>query len=91
MMVCFERAVKDAGIRDFHFHDLRHTFATRLRAAGVHEMDIMTLLGHTTLKVTQGYALSVPNVLRKAVSSLERARLLTFTPTSRQVAREAEG
>jgi integrase len=81
MMVCFERAVKDAGIRDFHFHDLRHTFATRLRAAGVHEMDIMTLLGHTTLKVTQGYAHSVPNVLRTAVSSLAREPLLTFTPS----------
>lgn len=91
MMVCFERAVKDAGIRDFHFHDLRHTFVTRLRADGVHEMDIMTLPGHTTLKVTQGYAHSVPNVLRTAVSSLERGRLLTFTPTSRQVVREAEG
>ncbi|MDT5271363.1 MAG: hypothetical protein QOH49_3549 [Acidobacteriota bacterium] len=37
MTVCFEQAVEAAGIGDFHFHDLRHTFATRLRAANVHE------------------------------------------------------
>jgi integrase len=42
-MVCFERAVKESGIGDFHFHDLRHTFATRLRAANVHEYDIADL------------------------------------------------
>ena len=34
------------------FNDLRHTFATRLRAKRVHEMNIMTLLGHTTLQMS---------------------------------------
>jgi integrase len=48
LMVCFEQAVKEAGIGNFHFHDLRHTFATRLRSANVHEYDIADLLGHTT-------------------------------------------
>jgi integrase len=49
------------GIGDFHFHDLRHTFATRLRAANVHKYDIADLLGHSTTpgdtrntKVTRG-------------------------------------
>ena len=40
LMVCFEQAVKNSAIGDFHFHDLRHTFATRLRAANIHEYDI---------------------------------------------------
>ncbi len=31
------------------FDDLRHTFATRLRAKGVHEIDIMTLVGSNDL------------------------------------------
>ena len=40
LMVCFEQEVRASGISDFHFHDLRHTFATRLLAANVHEYDI---------------------------------------------------
>jgi Phage integrase family len=36
-----EMEAKKAGIADFHWHDLRHTFATRLREAGV---DIYTLM-----------------------------------------------
>jgi integrase len=78
-MVCFERAVKEAEISDFHFHDLRHTFATRLRAANVHEYDIADLLGYSTTpgemrnsKVTQGYPHSVLKRLRDAVDSLEK-------------------
>jgi hypothetical protein len=71
LMVCFERAVRETGIGDFHFHDLRHTFATRLRAANMHEYDIADLLGHSTTpgethntKVTRGYAHGVPQRLR---------------------------
>jgi integrase len=47
MMLCFEQAVEESGVGNFHFHDLRHTFATRLRAANVHEHDIADLLGHS--------------------------------------------
>ena len=98
MMVCFERAVRESGIGDFHFHDLRHTFATRLRAANVHEYDIADLLGHSTTtgetrntKVTRGYAHGVPQRLRDAVNSLEDGKraILEGAPTSRQVARTA--
>jgi integrase len=97
LMVCFERAVEKAGIGDFHFHDLRHTFATRLRAANVHEYDIADLLGHSTppgetrnTKVTRGYAHGVPQRLRDAVNSLEEGkRLISGTPTLRQVAKRA--
>lgn len=97
LMVCFEQAVEESGIDDFHFHDLRHTFATRLRAANVHEYDIADLLGHSTTpgetrntKVTRGYAHGVPQRLRDAVDSLEEGkRLISGTPTLRQVARGA--
>lgn len=97
LMVCFERAVEAAELGDFHFHDLRHTFATRLRAANVHEYDIADLLGHSTTpgetrntKVTRGYAHGVPQRLRDAVNSLEEGkRLISATPTLRQVAKGA--
>jgi integrase len=97
LMVCFEQAVKESGIGDFHFHDLRHTFATRLRAANVHEYDIADLLGHSTTpgetrntKVTRGYAHGVPQRLREVVDSLEEGkRLISGTPTLRQVAKRA--
>ena len=94
LMVCFERAVKEAEINDFHFHDLRHTFATRLRAANVHEYDIADLLDHSTTpgetrnsKVTRGYAHGVPKRLRDAVNSLETGKMaiLAGTPSLRHV------
>ena len=88
-MVVFEKAVDEAGLDDFTFHDLRRTFATRLRAAGVHEYDIADLLGHSTTpgdtrasSVTRGYARSVPQRLRDAVEQLERGRLLAIGPPS---------
>lgn len=52
------------------WHDLRHTFATRLRGEGVHELDIMQLLGHSSLGVTTGYAHGTPTVIQNAVNKL---------------------
>lgn len=49
-------ALKIAGIEDFHFHDLRHTFATDLLALGAGEFLIQTALGHKNLKTTKIYA-----------------------------------
>jgi integrase len=77
----WDGACKQAGISGFRFHDLRHTFATRLRAKGVHEMDIMTLLGHTTLQMTSRYTHAMPQNLRTAVDSLNK-RALPFRPRS---------
>jgi integrase len=81
LMACFQAAVKAAGISDFHFHDLRHTFATRLRAANVHPYDIADLLGHAVpegetrgTRVTRGYAHAVPQRLRDAVNNLETGK-----------------
>jgi integrase len=96
-MVVFEKAVDEAGLDDFTFHDLRRTFATRLRAAGVHEYDIADLLGHSTTpgdtrasSVTRGYARAVPQRLRDAVELLEIGkRLASCPPTAHQVASRA--
>ncbi len=41
----FAVARKDAGMEDLTFHDLRHTFASRLREAGVDAITRRDLLG----------------------------------------------
>lgn len=52
----FERALKRAGIEDFRFHDLRHTFASYLVMAGVDIRTVQVLMGHKTIQMTMRYS-----------------------------------
>ncbi|MGH9760452.1 MAG: tyrosine-type recombinase/integrase, partial [Blastocatellia bacterium] len=52
----FDNAMIDAGIHNFRWHDLRHTFASRLRMKGAPLEDIADLLGHKSLTMTRRYA-----------------------------------
>ena len=52
----FEKAVKRAGIEDFTFHDLRHTFASHLVMNGVDIRTVQQLLGHKDIKMTMRYS-----------------------------------
>jgi integrase len=51
----FNKALEKAGIENFHFHDLRHTFNTNMRKAGVDQTVIMKLTGHKTLSMFNRY------------------------------------
>lgn len=51
----FETAVKNAGLTDFHFHDLRHTAATYLARSGVSTQVIQRFLGHMDSRITERY------------------------------------
>jgi integrase len=44
----WQQARREAGLRSVRVHDLRHTFACRLRAAGVSAEDRAALFGHAT-------------------------------------------
>ncbi|MBM4053748.1 MAG: site-specific integrase [Planctomycetes bacterium] len=67
----FNIALKRAGIENFHFHDLRHTFATRLVQRGIHLYKISKLLGHHSIEMTQRYAHHCPDSLKEGVQILE--------------------
>jgi integrase len=66
------RALRIAGIREFRFHDLRHTFASRLVQGGVPIKAVQELLGHADIKMTMRYAHLAPHNLRDAVSVLSK-------------------
>lgn len=69
----FSTACRKAGIRDFHFHDLRHTFASHLVMAGVDLTTVRDLLGHKDIKMTLRYAHLAPSHKVKAVEVLEKS------------------
>ncbi len=67
----FCEARNRAGIPDFRFHDMRHTFATRLVQRGVDLYKVQRLLGHKTSVMTQRYAHHSPESLREGVNVLD--------------------
>lgn len=67
----FYKTLKKAGLENFRFHDLRHTFATRLVQNGVDLYKVKELLGHKTLTMTMRYAHHYPESLRSSVEVLD--------------------
>ncbi len=67
----FYTACKRVGIKDFHFHDLRHTFASQLVMAGVDITTVSRLLGHKSLSMTLRYSHLAPSHMVKAVDVLD--------------------
>ena len=67
----FGAACKGAGLTDFHFHDLRHSFASMLMMGGVPLATVSNLLGHASPTMTLRYAHLSPKHLTSAVRVLE--------------------
>jgi integrase len=69
---CLRQACKKAGIDNLRFHDLRHTFNTNMRKAGVAPSVIMKMAGHKTLSMFNRYNTVDFGDAREAYCKLER-------------------
>jgi len=67
----FSMALKRTGIKDFRFHDLRHSFASNLVMAGVELNVVGELLGHKTSVMTKRYSHLSPVYKKRVVSILD--------------------
>lgn len=76
----FTRTVKLAKLAHCRFHDLRHTFATRLVQAGVDLYKVQKLMRHKSPIMTQRYAHHYSESLRDGVDTLDR--IITFLSQS---------
>lgn len=55
LKIAFERAVRRAGIEDFHFHDLRHEATSRLAERLPNVIELAAVTGHKDLRMLKRY------------------------------------
>jgi len=79
LLRAFFTARKKVGLEDVRFHDLRHTFATRLVQAGIDIYTVKELLGHKTLTMTMRYAHHYSESLRHGVEVLDKDGYILVT------------
>ena len=61
MRTRFKRALKAASVREVRFHDLRHTYGTRMAAAGAPLRTLQGWMGHKSYTTTEVYADFAPD------------------------------
>ena len=69
----FTSALRKAGIEDFHFHDLRHTCATRLGDRGASALEIAQIMGWSDIRMAMRYAHATGDGIRRAMQLLTQA------------------
>jgi excisionase family DNA binding protein len=80
----FKAACRRAGIKGLRFHDLRHTFASRLVAKGTDIETVRDLLGHHSITVTQRYTHSSDDRKKTAVELLCGEKCVTQLVTQEE-------
>ena len=79
----FFTALKKSGIKDFHFHDLRHTAASHLVMSGVDLNTVREILGHKSLQMTLRYSHLSPSHKKQAVDTLSKWMDTIWTPSTK--------
>jgi integrase len=82
----FEPCLASAGIENFRWHDLRHTFASRLVMAGVNLATVQELMGHQSVTMTLRYAHLSDDHKAAAVATLVPVRAAQPTEAAAQQA-----
>jgi integrase len=86
------KALADAGLDDSHvFHDLRHTFGTRMAAGGVPIRTLQEWMGHKHLTTTQRYADYAPSGREAELVAAAFARRDTRGPNLGPILSASEG
>jgi len=83
----WENAVERAKLSDFHYHDLRHTFASWAVEGGATLQEVKDLLGHRSLAMVLRYSHLSPEHLRSAVARLDA--VLPATPRACNTTQDA--
>jgi integrase len=68
----FSSALKKIGIKDFRFHDLRHTFGSHLVMQGVDLRTVQQVMGHKDIKMTMRYSHLSPEHVQEAMEKLDK-------------------
>jgi integrase len=74
LLTAFYKAMDQADITNFRFHDLRHTFATRLVQNGVDLYSVQKLGRWKNVTMVQRYAHHHPESLRAAIEMIDGVR-----------------
>jgi integrase len=68
------KALKDADLEYFWLYNLRHSFASRLSAAGVSDLFVAQMIGHSSPGILQRYSKAIDEYRRDAIRKLEQLR-----------------
>ena len=79
------KGVKDRRLK-VTFHSTRHTHASRLAESGVDLYAIKTLLGHSTIQLTERYSHLTNEALKRAIGNLEKTEPVESKEAKEEVA-----
>ena len=84
----FRRRAAACGLKRMRFHDLRHTFGTRLGEAGASPYAVARLMGHASVETSMIYVHTEAESLR-AAAEMAAARRVGHPAGTRRVGRRA--